>query len=113
MRGRRYRLELDRSAGSARGAFLRAAEAVAAGTGVPFGDIVRRTGPGTLRRGPVRAARMAAIYLAVTALDKRMGAVARALGRPRKAVLAACRAAELARDDAAVDALFTRLEAML
>lgn len=113
MRGRRHKFALNHATAGARGAYLRVAAIVADATGVPFGDIVKKTGPGTMRRAPVRFARQATLYLTVTKLDVRMASLARAIGRPRVRILWACRAAEDSRDDRDIDQLFERIEAML
>lgn len=106
-------MELRFSACGARGAYLRVAQLVAAVTDVPFGTIVARAGPGTMRRRDVRFARQATLYLTVTNCNVTMGALARALGRPRNRIRHAVQAAEDAREAAAVDAIYARLEEML
>lgn len=113
MRERARTRELRRSAVAARGKFMAVAAIVAGVTGVPLREIAGAAGPGTMRRPEQRFARQAALYLTVTALDVRMGALARALGRPRIRIRAAVQAAEDARDEAAIDALYERMERML
>ena len=109
----RARRQLRHGAATARSAFLRVAAVVAEVTGVPLSTVAGNCGPGTMRRREVRFARQAAVYLTVTALDVRMGALARALGRPRIRVRHAVQAAEDAREEKAVDEIYARLEAML
>ena len=114
MRRDRQQKIIDYSTARARRSFLRSAEIVADCTGVPFRELVKvnRIGRHSRRDGLVFA-RRAVIYLAVVAGDVRMASLARAIERPRRAVLKACRMAEEERDDFTIDALFDRMEAML
>lgn len=110
----RHQRKLSKQASlSALGAFLRAGKVAAAVTGVPLADVVGNAGPGTMRRAPVRFARSAAIYLAVTALDVRQMRLARAIGRPRIRIVKACHHIEDARDRPEIDALLDRMERMI
>lgn len=94
-------------------AFLAAAAAVAAVTGVPAAAIRGKVGAGQGRERRLRFARQAALYLTVTRFDIPAAVLARALERPKWRVSAACQAAEAARDESAIEALFSRLEEML
>lgn len=109
-------MELNRNVAGARAAFLRVAAIVSSTTGVSIADIIerQRTGRPSRRRGhPKSFARLAAVYLTVTACNVRQGTLARMLERPRVRILFDVRAIEDLRDDQGVDTLFERMEAML
>ncbi|MEP1127429.1 MAG: hypothetical protein ABJG79_04040 [Nitratireductor sp.] len=112
---RALRQRRRQAAGAARAlaAFLRVAATLEAVTGVPAAVIAGPVRAGQGRRRPVRFARQAALYLTVTVYDVPASVLARALERPRWRVSCACQRAELARDEPAVEALYTRIERML
>ncbi len=116
MWSRRARRERNCDMTRARARYMRAVTVVASVTGLAEDDITGRqhgSRPRRPRSSPIGFARLVTIYLAVVALDARRSALARTLGRPRKAVSDACRVIEDARDRPAIDDLLTRLEAML
>ncbi len=113
MRRRRARISGNADLASALAAFYRVAQLMADATGVSFSDIVSRATPGTMRRRKTRIARDCALYLTVTAIGIPASRLARALGRPRQRVCAACSRMEDARDRQSVEALLSRLEAVL
>lgn len=116
MPGRRQIMELNRNVAGARAAFLRVASIVSTVTGVSIGDICekqRACRPSRRRGHPKSFARLATVYLTVTACNVRQGTLARMLDRSRVRVLFDVRAIEDAREDPKVDTLFERLEAML
>jgi len=116
MRGRRRILELNYNVAGARASFLRVATVVSAATGVSMAAILEQQLAGRPNRGrkdPKTFARLATTYLTVTSCNVRQGTLARMLGRHRRRILDDVRRIEDARDDAKVDALLDRLEAML
>jgi len=104
---------LDYSTTKARRIFLTAAALVAGSTQVPFRELVKTNRIGRHARGDATVlSRNMAMYLTVVAGDVRQAALARALDRPRKAIVKACRQVEDARDAPEIDALLDRLEAL-
>lgn len=97
---------------SCRAAYLAAAAAVAAETGTALATV---TAPA--RRGrwsaPQGFARRAALYVTVTSGGVSISALARVLGRARRDLIRIVHRAEDERDDTALDALYTRIEARL